>query len=361
MAWTKAHPKSAVRSPPICSSPVGLGAKRVRTGPVMRAPRCGWGGGFGVGRGLRGKAGIVDGGEHVAGEGRGHGELAAGGVGEGESPGVEEVTGTGAATVQLVAGDGGADGGEVDADLVGAAREGLRQDQRAFASGGEHLVLGLGAAAVGRDGHAAAVGVAASDVGVDDGAVALRDTVAQREVLLVRLAGLEGGAEGGLGRGRLREEQDAAGVLVEAVDDAGALHVEGGSFARVVLDEPGGDAGSAGLGGGVVDEQSGGLVDGEKVVVPVQDGKGETAGGDDAGRLGKGDGDLGALLDVGRLAGGGAVDEHVLVGDEALDAARLRSGKAAASTASRRPSSVTRSCRLLPGLSVSESRTPIRG
>ena len=248
-------------------------------------------------------------------------------MGDRESPGVEEVAGSGAAAVQLVAGDRGADGGEVYADLVGAAGEGLRQDQRAFTGGGEDLVLRLGAAAGGRHGHAAAIGVAAGDIGVDDGAVALGDAVAEGDVLLVRLAGLEGGAEGGLGGRGLPEKEHTAGVLVEAVHDARAFDIEGGGFARAVLDEPGGDAGGAGLGGGVVHEEAGGLVDGEEVVVLVEDREGEAAGGGLPGGLGEGDGDFRALVDVRRLAGGGAVDEHVLVGDEALHAGAAEVGE----------------------------------
>ena len=193
---------------------------------------------------------LVDGGEHVAGEGRGDGQFAATGVGHGQAPGGGGGGGAGTAPVELVAADGRANSGQMDADLVGATGEGLRQDEGAFASGGVHLVLGTRTATGGRHGHPAAIGVAAPEVGFDHGAVALGDAVAEGEILLVGLTGLEGGAEGRLGGRRLGQQEDAARVLVEAVYDAGPLDIEDGRFHRAVLDEPGRDAGGAGLGGG---------------------------------------------------------------------------------------------------------------
>ena len=95
---------------------------------------------------------------------------------------------------------------------------------------------------------------------------------------------------------------------------------------RVMLEEPGGDARGAGLGGRVVDEQACGLVDGEELVVLVQNGQGQAAGDGLAGGVGEGDGHLRAPLDVGRLARGGAVDEDALVRDEALHAGAAEIG-----------------------------------
>ena len=105
--------------------------------------------------------------------------------------------------------------------------------------------------------------------------------------------------EGRLGGGRLRQQEDAARVLVEAMDDAGAIGVEGGGLFAIAVGEPVRDAGGAGFGGGGVDEQAGALVDGEEIGVFVQDGEGKAAGGSRrGGALGDDEVDPRAALDL---------------------------------------------------------------
>ena len=122
-AWTNAQPKRAVRRTADVQLAGGAGGEAGADGAghAVSSVRVG-ATALGVGRSLNRESGVVDSREHVAGEGRGHGEIPVGGVGDGEAPGVQEVAGAGAAPVQLVAGDRRADGGQVDAESGGCGR-----------------------------------------------------------------------------------------------------------------------------------------------------------------------------------------------------------------------------------------------
>ncbi len=130
--------------------------------------------------------------------------------------------------VERVADDGVAEGLHVDADLVGAAGLDADLDEGEGAvGGGEALEDGDvrdGGAAVGAaGGHAGAADEVAGD-GEVDGDVVLGDVaVDEGEVGLVRPGGAgEHLAELAVGAVVLGDDDEAAGLLVEAVDDAGA-------------------------------------------------------------------------------------------------------------------------------------------
>ena len=93
--------------------------------------------------------------------------------------------------------------------------------------------------------------------------------------------------ERGVGRLVLGDDEDAGGVLVEAVHDAGA------EFAADALEiaamvEQGVDEGVGGVAGGGMDDEAGGLVEDDQVGIFVEDGEGDV-GGNEADGFGLGE------------------------------------------------------------------------
>lgn len=79
----------------------------------------------------------------------------------------------------------------------------------------------------------------------------------------------------------LGDDEESGGVLVESVDDAGALFlVEHFGEGVVVVVEECVDEGSGEVAGGGVDDESGGLVEDEDVVVLEEDVEGDVLAGD---------------------------------------------------------------------------------
>lgn len=168
------------------------------------------------------------------------------GVEEGEPPGVEEETGSGELVffpVDGIAEDGGADVVEVDADLVGAAGVEVAEDQGGLGGWirGEGFVIGDGGLAPGRvyDGHFLTVHGVASDVGEDGFRGGLWDAVGNGKVELFHGRALcelsDETLVGGVG---FCDDEAAGCVLVEAVDDAGALDsTDAGELAFAVMEE----------------------------------------------------------------------------------------------------------------------------
>jgi len=286
---------------------------------------------------------FVEGGEEggdVGGEGGG--ELhsgAGGGVGDGDAVGVqclaldegrlvlgrleaEEVGAVegGAAAVEAVGDDGVADVGEVDADLVGAAGEEFDVEECEAAVAALDAVDGAGGlAALAGDGDGLGVAAAAGEGEVNEVAVKLRFSLDYGEVVLFDGAGLELGGEGGMGGVGLGAEDDAAGVAVEAVDDAGPQLAVGRGEGLCVGGE-GVDEGAALVALGGVDDEVGGLVDDEDVLVLEQDVEGDVLGGDGGAfwEVGR-DLDAVAAADAVARLGGRGVDSDAPFADEALD------------------------------------------
>jgi hypothetical protein len=118
----------------------------------------------------------------------------------------------------------------------------------------------------------------------------------------------------------LRHHHHAAGVLVEAVDDAGAqLAADAGQIGAV--GEQGVDQGAARVSGRRMDDQAGRLVDDDQVRILVEDGQRDRLGGElDRRRRTQPDLDPVAVAELGaRLVDGGAVQADVPLLDQPLD------------------------------------------
>ncbi len=199
-------------------------------------------------------------------------------------------------SVDRIAEDGGAEVVHVDADLVGAAGVEVAEDEGGLRGGigGERFVIGNRGLAAGRvdDRHFLAVDGVAADVG-EDGVLCLRrDAMGDGEVELFhgRALGKLGG-EGLVGDVGFRDDEAAGGILVEAVDDAGALDAaDAGELAFAVV-EQGVDEGAVGVAGRGVDDDSMFLVEDEDVFVFEKDIQRDVLrGGDVRDGLGEGEG-----------------------------------------------------------------------
>lgn len=133
------------------------------------------------------------------------------------------VFGGAGAAVEGVAGDGVADVGEMDADLVGAAGADLDLEEGVMGKALEDAVSGVSGAAGGEaGGHAGAAEGVAGDGGVDGAGFEADGALDQGEVGFADFARGELVGEvavSGVGAG---DEEDAGGAFVEAVNDAGA-------------------------------------------------------------------------------------------------------------------------------------------
>ena len=176
------------------------------------------------------------------------GELRAGGVGEGETEGPEGDL-AGAAAVFGITEEREAAGGELDADLVGAARLEADEEEGEAVVGGEEAVGKGGllrAAAHTADNEALVAGPVVEEEVAADGGFLQRVAADDAEVFLLEGPALNGGGEGRgccCGAG---EDDEAAYAPVQAVDWedlAAALGAEEGgesTVGTILADEAGG-------------------------------------------------------------------------------------------------------------------------
>lgn len=228
--------------------------------------------------------------------------------------------------VNGIAKDGGADVVHVDANLVGAAGVEMAKDEGGFRGGigGERLVIGNRGLAGrrGDHGHFLAVHRVAADVGEDRVLFLGRYTVGDGEVELFHGGALgKLGGEGLVGGVGFRDDEAAGGVLVESVDDAGALDAaDAGELAFAVV-EQGVDESAVGVAGRGVDDDAVLLMEDEDVFVLVEDIQRNILRCGNIGYgFGKNDGDRVARFHRVAGLGGLAVDEDVLFADQRLDA-----------------------------------------
>jgi len=209
------------------------------------------------------------------------------GVGEAEVLRVEEIAavagesgeiGANAAggVVEGVAEEGVADGGEVDADLMGTA--GVEADGEGGGLGGAGEDRGdgfggLAGGAGGPDGADERVGDEA-DGGEDFVVVAGGEADGEGAVNLLNLGGVPVVEQPGGGGGGLGEEDDAGGGAAEAVDGVG-----GGGAALDLTKEGVFEIAAAGEG-----REAARFIDGQQMVVLPEDGEVEGRGGLDPGR-----------------------------------------------------------------------------
>jgi hypothetical protein len=208
------------------------------------------------------------------------------------------------AAVGGVADDRMSEAGHVNADLMGAAGFDAHAQERGEGAGGEGFVAGAGGAAFFRDGHFLAVDGMAADGEIDRAGGFGRGAPHEGEVFLLDGVGGELGDEGGDGLFVLGDDEDAGGVFVEAMDDAGAEFAADAArsvqwwrraLTRVSAAWPGG--------GG---RRGRGFVEDDEVGVFVEDVEGDV-GGEEAdgfgGREGAGEGVAGGEGGVGLRTG----------------------------------------------------------
>ena len=231
--------------------------------------------------------------------------------------------------VEGIAGDGVSGVGEVDADLVGTAGSDLDLEEGMGGEAFQDAEFGMGGAAgVEAGGHAGAAEGVAGDGGVDDAGIGADAALDEGEVGFGDLAGGELAGEGAVGGVGAGDEEDAAGAFVEAVDDAGAeIAAEGGELGEVV--EEGVDEGAGAAAGAEVDDEAGGLVDGDDAGVLIEDVEGDVFGeGAEGFQAGGLDGDGVAGVEFGGGLGGGAVEEDATVIDPGGEAGAGEFGQA---------------------------------
>jgi hypothetical protein len=227
-----------------------------------------------------------------------------------------------------------AHGLEMDANLMCAAclDADLDEGEEAVGRGEtfENLDVGDGGTdsfAVGgaTGGHAVAADEIAAYGEVDGGVVFGDVTVDEGNVGLFDLALGEHVAELAVGAVVFGDEDDTAGLLVEAVDDAGAeVSADAGELVEVVeesVDEGAVVAGVVGDAGAGVDHHACGLVDDGEVLVFVEDLEGDVLGEGVEGWRVRGTFDFDGLAAVELLfgLGGRAGDADLAVLDEELD------------------------------------------
>ncbi len=250
------------------------------------------------------------------------------GVREAELPRVEHLPGGRAGTaVERIAQDGITQVPQVNADLVGAARQQVAFDQGRRAPGKVSSRRTRYSVADARPRGGCTTVIFLRSTGcrpMGSRMVPLRSpghAAHQGEVMFLGGAVGELGAEAAVGEVVFGDDQAAAGVLVEPVNDAGPL-LAADARERRAMRQQGVDKGVLGVARARVGDEAGGFVEHEQIVVLEQDGKVHLLGREFDGHGGgffPGDQVRGAQ---GRPGFGGrkAVEQDVSVADEGLHA-----------------------------------------
>ena len=227
-------------------------------------------------------------------------------------------------SIERVANNGRAQGGEVDTDLVSTPGLDVAfHAGKSIRKGGKDFPMGDGAFSAGaQHGHLLAIGGAATNLrvecagrrrgAVDDGDVGLAEVVDGK----------------GLGKRLispiiLGNDHDTGGVHIQPMDDAGALLATNATKVGAMPEESI-DQSTVTVAAGGVDDQSGRFVEGQKVVVFVENGKRNVLGdkvGGFSGREGENKGGTGDWCG-GKLGRGATLK----VGEEALFCEGLNTG-----------------------------------
>ena len=178
------------------------------------------------------------------------------------------------AAVAHVARDRQAEIRQMRADLVRAPRSRVERKQRVPATGGELLVVGDRCAAAGHDRHPLAIPRVTADRRLDAATRGRRLAAHEREVLLLDAAVAELAHQAGLRRIGLGDDDQAARLLVEPMDDPGSAdagdRAEGlAAIARTT--QEGVHEGARSVPGRRMHDEPGRLVDDQHVVVLVGD------------------------------------------------------------------------------------------
>jgi hypothetical protein len=235
----------------------------------------------------------------------------------------------GGSAVEAVAYDGMADARQMHADLVGAAGAYADLKQREAVEAPQHVIFAPGGAALGETGgHAHTLAGIAGNWFFDAAAILLHYAVDQGEISLLHLAIGELFGEAPMRDVVLGYQEDAAGVAVEAVNDAGPQFAGvAGESAEAMQERVHQRAGMDACPG--MYDHAGGLIDGHDVRIFVEDGERDLL------RCGMERGWIG-WLDVNdirqpdgiRRTGGVPVNEHVPLLDPSLHTGAADLGKA---------------------------------
>jgi len=177
--------------------------------------------------------------------------------------------------VERVTNDGVAKSGEMHADLVRAAGVELNFEERGGIDAGEDAPVGAGFASVAENdaaagGHAGATLGVAGDGEVNGAAIFFQKALHESDVGFLDLALAKGFAESGVSGVIFGDEDDAGGVFIEAMHDAGAECITTLRESLAAAEE-GVDQGAVRGAGAGVHGHAGGLVDGDDVGVFVED------------------------------------------------------------------------------------------
>jgi hypothetical protein len=235
----------------------------------------------------------------------------------------------GASAVETVAEDGVAEGGQMDADLMRAAGADFDFEISVAGVAFDDAPVGEGGAAGAEAaGHLRAMNGVAGDGLVEATVVGFGEALDDGEIDLVDFAGGELFAEGAVGGVGARDDDDAAGFFVEAMDDTGTIVAAGGGELAEVV-EQGIDEGAGVLAGAGMDDYARGFVDDDDVFVFIEDVEGKVFGFGVEGRTGLGfDGDAFGAAEQQRRFGGSRVDEHAAGLDPLLEPGAAEFGQA---------------------------------
>ncbi len=182
--------------------------------------------------------------------------------------------------IDRIAEDGGSEMFEMDADLVGAARVGTDENQADGLVERKDFDAADGfLASAWKDGHLFSVDGVAANGSVDRDVG--RAAEANGEVGLLHLSGCKGMDEFLMRQRRFRRQKDARGLLVETVDDPRSERIADGGQV-LAMGEERVDKGAVWVSGGGVDDHSGRLVDGDQMLVFIEDVEGDCLGGEGA-------------------------------------------------------------------------------
>src|SRR5581483_2344831 len=240
--------------------------------------------------------------------------------------------------VQVVADDGVAQRGEMDADLVSAScingdvEQGKFPPRRIDTLTNAVMADGFTALEAAR-GHASATNAVATDGGIDGSGILLEPAVREGNVGLLHLAAGELRGQFAMGDIVFRHDDQTACFLVETVNDdrpESAAHAgQTGEVVQECVDEGAAVAFVVGGAGAGVDHHAGGFVDDGQIIVFVDDIErdvfSDRAQGNDFGCVE--DGDVLVAAEAQGGLGGGVVYQDFFFGDELLYARATEVGE----------------------------------
>ena len=172
--------------------------------------------------------------------------------------------------IETIAGNGVANAGEVNADLMGAAGANTDFEKRKLCQPPQDTIFGVSRAAlVEAGGHAGAADRVAGNLRVDGTGFTGETSMDQGDVGFLHRSPGELRGQISMGGVGARDQKNAAGIAVQAMDDAGAF-VTAYLRERLEVMQQCVDEGSGVIARAGVDDESGGFIYGDQIDVRVQ-------------------------------------------------------------------------------------------